>query len=126
MGTIIAIALGGALGSLARHGIAIWFDTVLGHDFPYGIFIANIVGSALMGICFVLLIEKSLLTEFWRSLLMVGFLGAFTTFSTYSVQSLSLLLEGRLVAAGTYILGTVVISLIGAYLGMLTARTLGS
>ena len=107
MGTIIAIALGGALGSLARHGIAIWFDTVLGHDFPYGIFIANIVGSALMGICFVLLIEKSLLTEFWRSLLMVGFLGAFTTFSTYSIQSLSLLLEGRLVAAGTYILGTV-------------------
>ena len=126
MGTIIAIALGGALGSLARHGIAIWFDTVLGHDFPYGIFIANIVGSALMGICFVLLIEKSLLTEFWRSLLMVGFLGAFTTFSTDSIQSLSLLLEGRLVAAGTYILGTVVISLIGAYLGMLTARTLGS
>ena len=126
MGTIIAIALGGALGSLARHGIAIWFDTVLGHDFPYGIFIANIVGSALMGICFVLLIEKSLLTEFWRSLLMVGFLGAFTTFSTYSIQSLSLLLEGRLIAAGTYILGTVVISLIGAYLGMLTARTLGS
>lgn len=126
MGIVIAIAIGGAFGSVARHGIAVWFESLFGHNFPYGIFVANIVGSALMGICFVLLVEKALLSEFWRTLLMVGFLGAFTTFSTYSVQSLALLMDGRLLAAGTYVFGTVILSLIGAYLGMLTARTLGS
>ncbi|MFT7221719.1 MAG: CrcB protein [Candidatus Azotimanducaceae bacterium] len=123
MGIIVAIALGGALGSLARHGFAVWLEQLLGRDFPYGVFIANIVGSALMGLCFILLVEKTLLSEFWRTLIMVGFLGAFTTFSTYSVQSLALLQDGRLGAAAIYILGSVVLSLTGAYGGILLGRS---
>ena len=56
MGTLTAIALGGALGSVARHGMTVYFDDLLGGDFPYGIFIVNIVGSAAIGVLFVLIL----------------------------------------------------------------------
>ncbi len=122
MGTILVIALGGAFGSLARYGLTIYCEYLLGRDFPYGIFIANVLGSFAIGICFVLLLERALLPEFWRSLLMVGFLGAFTTFSTFSLQTVGLLQDGRLLAAATYTFGSVFLSIFGAYLGILTAR----
>lgn len=121
---MIAIAIGGALGSLARYGLTVWSDQVFGADFPYGIFIANVAGSVAIGICFVLLFERALLPEFWRSLLMVGFLGAFTTFSTFSLQAIGLLQEGRLLSASTYVLGSVFLSLIGAWIGILITRQL--
>ena len=123
MGTLTAIALGGALGSVARHGMTVYFDDLLGRDFPYGIFIANIVGSAAIGVLFVLILERGLLSEVWRSLLMVGFLGAFTTFSTFSLQTIGLLQEGRLFAATIYTIGSVLLSITAAYLAMLSTRT---
>lgn len=126
LGTLTAIALGGALGSVARHGITVYFDHLLGHEFPYGIFIANILGSAAIGVLFVLILERGLLPEIWRSLLMVGFLGAFTTFSTFSLQTIGLLQEGRLLSAATYTIGSVMLSIIAAYLAMVTTRTLSS
>ncbi len=124
MGTLVAIALGGALGSLARYGVTVGFESLLGRDFPYGIFIANIAGSFAIGICFVLLMERALLTEVWRSFLMVGFLGAFTTFSTFSLQAVGLIQEGRMLEAGIYILGSVILSLLGFVAGMLLTREL--
>lgn len=122
MGVLVAIAVGGALGSLARHALTLWADQIFGADFPYGIFIANIAGSVAIGICFVLLFERALLPEIWRSMLMVGFLGAFTTFSTFSLQAIGLLQEGRLMAAALYVLGSVVLSILGAWLGIVSAR----
>jgi CrcB protein len=126
MGTLVAIAVGGALGSLARHGLTIYFEYLLGEDFPYGIFVANIVGSLAIGVLFVLLVERAMAPEMWRTFLMVGFLGAFTTFSTFSLQSIGLIQDGRMIAAGTYILGSVVLSLCFAWLGMVTTRVLTS
>ena len=123
-GTLTAIALGGALGSIARHGMTVYFDHLLSRDFPYGIFIANILGSAAMGVLFVLILERGLLSEVWRSLLMVGFLGAFTTFSTFSLQTIGLLQEGRLFTATIYTIGSVLLSITAAYLAMLSTRTL--
>ena len=126
MGTLTAIALGGALGSVARHGMTVYFDALFGRDFPYGIFIANIVGSAAIGVLFVLILERGLLSEVWRSLLMVGFLGAFTTFSTFSLQTIGLLQEGRLFAATIYTIGSVLLSVTAAYLAIVSTRTLSS
>jgi len=126
MGTLTAIALGGAIGSVARHGMTVYFDDLLGGDFPYGIFIANIVGSAAIGVLFVLILERGLLSEVWRSLLMVGFLGAFTTFSTFSLQTIGLLQEGRLYAATIYTIGSVLLSITAAYLAIVSTRMLSS
>ena len=122
MGMLIAIALGGAIGSLARYGITVWSEQVFGADFPYGIFIANVAGSFAIGICFVLIYERALLPEVWRPLLMVGFLGAFTTFSTFSLQAVGLIQEGRLIAASLYVFGSVILSILGAWFGILATR----
>lgn len=126
MWTLIAIALGGALGSLARYGVTIGFESLLGRDFPYGIFIANVAGSFAIGVCFVLLMERALLSEVWRALFMIGFLGAFTTFSTFSLQAIGLLQEGRLLEAGIYVLGSVVLSIVGAFIGIVLTRELSA
>ncbi|MGV0036218.1 MAG: fluoride efflux transporter CrcB [Candidatus Azotimanducaceae bacterium WSBS_2022_MAG_OTU7] len=124
MGTLTAIAVGGAFGSVARHGITVYVDQLLGRESPYGIFIANILGSAAIGVLFVLILERGLLSEVWRSLLMVGFLGAFTTFSTFSLQTIGLLQEGKLLCAATYMIGSVMLSIIAAYLAMVATRAL--
>lgn len=124
MGMLFAIAFGGALGSLARYGMAVGFEAWLGRDFPYGIFISNISGSFAIGVCFVLLFERGLLPEVWRGMLMLGFLGAFTTFSTFSLHTVAMLEEGRLLLAAAYTAGSVVLSIAGAWVGIVATRLL--
>ena len=110
-GMLTANALGGALGAIGRHAMTIYFDHLLGRDFSSGFFIVNILGSAAMGVLFVLILELGLLPEVWRSILMVGFLGAFTTFSTFSLQANGLLQEGRLFTATASTVGSVLLSI---------------
>ena len=108
----IAVALGGALGALARYGISTWVFAISIHKFPYATLAVNVLGSFLMGILFVLIIEKAALPSEMRSLLMIGFLGAFTTFSTFSLDALGLWQNGHLFMALIYILATVILCLI--------------
>ena len=122
MSEIIAIAVGGALGALSRFWATNLANLLFGSDFPYGIMIVNIAGSFAIGIVFILLVERSLLPTFLGAGLMVGFLGAFTTFSTFSLQALGLLESGRYLAAAMYIGGSVIICILAAALGMLIAR----
>ena len=122
MTELFAIALGGALGSVARYLLGESVTAVMGEAFPWGIFSANVIGSLLIGVLFVLLVEQQPQTGLWRSLLMVGFLGAFTTFSTFSLQTLSLIETGRWLTAGLYSFGSLLTCLIAVGIGVWVTR----
>jgi CrcB protein len=107
----IAVAIGGALGAMARYGVSTLVFDASSQRFPYATLSVNVLGSFLMGILFVVIAEKGLLPPEMRSILMVGFLGAFTTFSTFSLDALGLWQNGHLLLALVYALGTVVLCL---------------
>lgn len=108
----IAVAVGGALGAIARYAVSTWIFQVSSHKFPYATLTVNVLGSFLMGILFVVIIERSALPVEMRSLWMIGFLGAFTTFSTFSLDALGLWQNGHLFMALLYVLATVVLCLL--------------
>lgn len=122
MSEIIAIALGGALGALSRFWAVNLTSLWIGDEFPYGILIVNILGSFAIGIVFVFFVERAILPIAWRSAVMIGFLGAFTTFSTFSLQALGLLEAGRLMAASVYIVSSLLICIMAVAFGMFIAR----
>ncbi len=118
----IVIAAGGALGALARYWSANLVTQFMGAHFPYGIMLVNVVGSCLIGVAFVLLVEKVSAETLWRPFIIVGVLGAFTTFSTFSLQTLNLLEAGRMLAAGAYVVASVFLCLISVSLGVAITR----
>lgn len=121
---MIAIAVGGALGAVARYSAGHWVGEWLGTDFPWGILLINVSGSLAIGVAFVLLVEQGTFSAVLRSALMVGFLGAFTTFSTFSLQTLALMETGRYLEAILYVLGSVLLSLGAVSLGVFLCRQL--
>ena len=118
----IAIAAGGALGALARYGVASAVHGALGRGFPYGTLVVNALGSLLIGVCYVALVERTQAAGEWRALLMVGFLGAFTTFSTFSLESLGLLERAEYGKAVANVLLNVLLCLLAAGAGLWLAR----
>jgi len=126
MAELLAIALGGALGALARHGLTNLTSALMGAHFPWGTLVVNVLGSLAIGVVFVLLVEKNLFSLVWRSALIVGFLGAMTTFSTFSLQTIHLLQEGRWLAAGGYAMSSLFICLLATSAGIVLGRQLGS
>jgi CrcB protein len=108
----LAVAVGGALGAMARYAVSIWVFNYSSDKFPYATLSVNVLGSFIMGILFVIIVERAALPAEMRSLLMVGFLGAFTTFSTFSLDALSLWQNGHLFVALVYVLATVILCLV--------------
>ncbi|MDH3949265.1 MAG: fluoride efflux transporter CrcB [Gammaproteobacteria bacterium] len=121
---LIMIAAGGAAGSLMRFLLSSGVHRVVGRDFPYGTLSVNVIGSLLMGILYIVLIERASLGAEWRALLLVGFLGAFTTFSTFSIETLNLLENGELIKAGTNVFLSVFLCLLAAWSGVIVGRQL--
>jgi CrcB protein len=99
---LLAVAVGGALGAMARYWASGWLNNAE-HAIPAGTLSVNVLGSFLMGVCFVLILEKASLSPEMRPLLMVGFLGAFTTFSTFSLETVAMISEGHIMSALIYI-----------------------
>ena len=123
MNTLIFIACGGAVGALLRYSLQVAIPAATG-KLPVAMLLANVLGSLAMGILFVLIQEKTLLAEWLRPLLMVGLLGAFTTFSTFSLDTIRLLEAGQFAVAVTNILLSVVLSVGAAYIGITITRLL--
>lgn len=120
----LAIAGGGAIGALLRFyassGIYAW----LGRGFPYGTLFVNVAGSLIMGLFYVLFLERIQISPELRSALLVGVLGAFTTFSTFSIETLTLLEEGEMMKAILNIILSVTLCILAAWIGVLGGRQL--
>ncbi|MAZ87896.1 MAG: fluoride efflux transporter CrcB [Cellvibrionaceae bacterium] len=105
--TWLAVALGGALGAMGRYGVTLYTFPILANRFPLATFSVNIVGSLLIGICYVLIIEKGVIAPELRNWLMAGFLGAFTTFSTFALDAVTLWQNGHAQLAAIYVVASV-------------------
>lgn len=120
----IAIAAGGAAGALMRYWVSNGVYALLGRGFPWGTLVVNVMGSLAMGLLFVWLTERSSLGPEWRALLLVGFLGAFTTFSTFSLETLHLVGQAAYVKAGLNMVLSVAACVLAAGAGVMLARQL--
>lgn len=115
--TLAYVALGGALGALARYGISGWVYDRMGENFPWGTLVVNLVGCLALGLVIRWLQVAAVAPEV-RPFLTIGLLGAFTTFSTFSFETVALLQEGQWLRAGLYMGGSVVLGLIAMVAGM--------
>ena len=121
---LILIAVGGAMGAVARYLLSNGMQQVLPQGFPYGTLLVNLLGSFCIGIMYVVIVEKMVLHPDWKHVLIVGFLGAFTTFSTFSLETLTLLENGYLVNGLLYILASVVSCLLAVWMAVSLTRML--
>lgn len=121
---ILFIAGGGALGAVMRYLVSTGVHHILGRGFPYGTLAVNVVGSFLMGLLFIFMIERSNLDSEWRAFILVGFLGAFTTFSTFSMETLNLVEDGAIARAFANIFISVITCLLATWLGVILGRQL--
>lgn len=124
MSIYIAIALGGSIGAVCRYWVSTTTYAWLGTDFPFGTLMVNISGSFLMGFLAIMLSEKFAVSEEVKFALLVGFLGSYTTFSTFALDGLQWLQNGAVLKVAAYILMSVFGSLLGVWMGYLGARML--
>lgn len=124
MVNVLLVALGGAIGSAARYLVGAFVANRFGTDFPWGTFIVNVSGSFLIGVI-LSLVGGGQLPAGARLFLAVGVMGGYTTFSTYSNETLQLVQGGEVGAAMFNALGQVVAGFIGVYLGVVLGRVLG-
>jgi len=119
---ILFIAAGGATGALLRYWMSNGIHAYMGRGFPYGTLSVNLLGSLLMGLAYVFLVERMDVNPEWRAGLIIGLLGAFTTFSTFSIETLNLIEAGEQFKAGLNILFSVTLCITGCWFGMIIGR----
>jgi len=120
----LAIAAGGAIGALLRYWVSTGTHALLGRGFPYGTFTVNVLGSLLMGFLYVWLLDRVVTGPVVRAFLLIGLLGGFTTFSSFSIESLNLIEAGQVFKALANVLLSVTVCIAAAGLGVLIARQL--
>ena len=121
---IFAIMIGGAIGAALRFILSNGVYSLLGREFPYGTLAVNIIGSFFMGLLTVMILERGDVDPFIKLAILVGFLGSFTTFSTFSMDTLALINEGALIRAFINMVGSVVVCISAVWLGMILAKQL--
>jgi len=125
MNQLLLIAVGGALGAVMRFMLVANVQPLISQQImgvPVSTFVVNVLGSFMIGVAYVLLTEKLALTPAWRALLTVGFLSAFTTFSTFSLDTVQLLEAGQIAYAFAYIMASVLLCVSACWAAMLISR----
>lgn len=125
MRLILAVGFAGFAGAVARFVVSGWVHRLLPGPFPYGTLAVNVVGSLLLGAVMELGTVRAALDPQLRLVLGVGFLGAFTTFSSFSLETLNLLREGSYLLAGANAVANLALCLVGVWLGVSLVRLIG-
>jgi CrcB protein len=128
MRSYLMVAAGGALGSLARYGVSDAFSRWFGETFPLGTLVANVSGSFAIGFLATLMGPEGrlLVNPEWRVFLLIGLFGGYTTFSSFSLQTLALAQSGEWMKAGANVLFSVLLCLLAVWLGHIAAEIVGS
>ena len=116
------VALGGALGALARYQLAAMIQARVPAGFPWGTFVVNITGCLVMGVVTTLLADRLVVHPNWRYLVPIGFIGAYTTFSTFEMETFRAITEGAWLVGGLNVLGSVLAGYAALWLGVILAR----
>ncbi|NMB53458.1 MAG: fluoride efflux transporter CrcB [Leptolinea sp.] len=124
MDKFLLLSLGAILGANSRYWIGIWCAEKWGTEFPYGTLLINITGSFVLGLFMTLTTEKLLLDPRWRFFFAIGFLGAYTTFSTYTYESYSMLARGQWITGMANLLGSSILGLLSVGLGALLGKNI--
>ncbi|MFP5227178.1 MAG: fluoride efflux transporter CrcB [Acidobacteriota bacterium] len=120
----LLIALGGALGSMARYWVGVTVTDRLGARFPWGTLVINLTACVIIGFSITFLGRRAGFSAAWRYLVPVGFVGAYSTFSTYEWETLSLLRGGGFPLAALYAFGSLILGLAAVWCGMIAAEML--
>lgn len=118
------IALGGALGAIARYQVALSIQSRIPSAFPWGTFVVNVTGCFIMGSATGMLSQRIGINQNWRYLVPVGFVGAYTTFSTFELETYRAVTQGTALVGVANVLTSVVVGYVALWLGMAAARLL--
>jgi fluoride exporter len=119
---VLLIAVAGALGSVSRYGLSGWCYRALGDRFAWGTLVVNVLGSLVLGFIMEMTLAGDLVPRSLRPAVTIGFLGAFTTFSTFGYETLRFMEEGAYWAAGQNVLANLCLGLVAVWLGFVGAR----
>ncbi len=122
MQTTIAIAIGGATGALFRYWVSSGIYALLGRGFPYGTLTVNILGSLLMGFLYIFFLERMTVGPEIRAAILIGVLGAFTTFSTFSMETFNLIEQADYLKAILNVVISVLACIAAAWMGVMLGR----
>jgi fluoride exporter len=118
------IALGGAIGAIARYQVAAVIQARIPAGFPWGTFVVNVSGCFIMGIAMTLLSERLVAHPNWRYLIPIGFIGAYTTFSTFELETFRAVTEGALLVGAAHVAGSVLAGYVALWLGIVLTRAI--
>jgi CrcB protein len=120
----LIIGAGGFVGAITRYIVAVWIGQRWGRSFPLGTFVINVSGSFLIGLLMTLMAERFIENPQWRLFLVIGFLGAYTTFSTFEYETGALIRDSEWLYASLNVIGSVIVGFIALKLGEVLAKSI--